>query len=59
MAKEVEKEVKAGNYASKSEFFRHVIRWWNTNELARELKERRKEMESGEEKVLRSLRDLR
>ena len=59
MAKEVEKEVKSGNYASKSEFFRHVIRWWNANELANELKERRKEMESGGGKVLRSLRDLR
>jgi len=59
MVKEVEKEVKAGNYASKSEYFRHIIRWWNTNKLARELKQSRKEFEAGKCKVLRSLCDLR
>jgi len=59
MLKEVEKEVKEGNYASKSEFFRHIVRWWNTNKLAKELKQSRKEFEAGKGKVLRSLRDLR
>jgi len=59
MLKEVEKEVKAGNYASKSDFFRHVMRWWNTNKLAEELKEEREKFEQGDFKVLRSLRDLR
>lgn len=59
MAKAVEQEVKSGGFATKSEFFRHIIRWWNTNKLARELKESRKEFEAGKGKVLRSLRDLR
>lgn len=59
MVKIVKKEVKAGNYATTSEFFRHLIRLWNTHELAKELREDRKEFEAGKGKVLKSLRDLR
>ena len=59
MVKTVEEEVKKGSFATKSEFFRHIIRWWNTYKLARELKESRKEFEAGKGKVLRSLRDLK
>ena len=59
MLKEVEKEVKAGNYASKSEFFRSLIRLWKEERLLKELKESRREIEQGKGKVLRSLKDLR
>ena len=59
MAQEVERAVKKGRYASTSEFFRHLLRVWNTHKLAEELEESRKEFETGKGKVLRSLRDLR
>ena len=55
----VESEVKKGKFATKSEFFRHLLRVWNTYKLARELEESKKEFEAGKGKVLRSLRDLR
>lgn len=59
MTREVEKAVKSGRYATTSEFFRHLLRLWNTHKLAEELEESRKEFEAGKGKVLRSLRDLR
>ncbi len=59
LAGQVRREVQAGNYASTSEFFRHLLRSKNTMELAKELKERRKEFEAGVSKTLRSLKDLR
>ncbi|NUQ56886.1 MAG: ribbon-helix-helix protein, CopG family [Candidatus Paceibacter sp.] len=59
MADLVEKEVKSGKFATKSEFIRHAIRAWNTHKLAKELKEAKKEFEAGKGKVLRSLHDLR
>ncbi len=59
MAEIVRKEVRSGDYASVSEFFRHLIRLWNTNKLAEELKKDRQEFEAGKGKVLRSFRDLR
>ncbi|MDA2922709.1 ribbon-helix-helix domain-containing protein [Patescibacteria group bacterium AH-259-L07] len=59
MVKIVKKEVKAEGYASVSEFFRHLIREWNTRKLAQELKKDRQDFESGKGKVLRSLKDLR
>lgn len=55
----IDKEVKNGGFATKSEFFRHLLRLWNTQKLAEELKKNRKEFEAGKGKVLRSLRDLR
>jgi len=45
--KVVEKEVKEGGYASKSEFFRYLLRLWKEKELAHELNEDRKEFEAG------------
>ena len=53
------REMKAGRFASKSEFFRHLVRLWNSRELATELQERRSDFEAGKGKKLRSLRDLR
>jgi len=59
MVKVIKKEVKAEGYASVSEFFRHLIREWNTNKLAEELKKDRLKFEAGKGKVLKSLKDLR
>ena len=53
---EVEKEVKTGGFASKSEFFRHLLR---ERRIARELERDQREFEKGKGKTLRSLRDLR
>lgn len=54
--KKVQEEVKAGDYASVSEFFRQLLR---THNLAKELKATKREFEDGKGKVLRSLKDLR
>lgn len=56
MAKEVKKAVKEGNFASTSEFMRHMIRLYNTEKLARELEHDRKHAKW---KALKSLKDLR
>jgi len=58
MVKEVKNEVKKGHFASTSEFIRHLIRLWNTNKLAQELKNDRKDFDSGKGIKLRSLKDL-
>ena len=58
MADLVEKEVKSGKFATKSEFVRNMIRLWNTHKLAEELKEAQKDFGAGKFKKLRSLKDL-
>ncbi len=55
----VEEIVKKGNYATKSEFFRELLRLWIEGKILRELAESRKELASGRGKILRSLKDLR
>ncbi len=55
----VEKEVKTGQYASKSEFFRSLLRSWMEARLVKELEESRRELKMGKGKVLKSLSDLR
>ena len=55
----VEKEVKRGNYASKSEFFRYLLRQWMEGKLGYELDQSRKEIQQGKGKLLKSLTDLR
>ena len=55
----VEENVKKGYFASKSEFFRMLIRLWLEGELAHELVESRKDLLSGKGKLLKSLKDLR
>lgn len=57
--KEVEAAVKGGHYASKSEFFRDLIRLWREEQLLRELREGQREIAAGKGKILRSLKDLR
>ncbi|OGD30485.1 hypothetical protein A2833_02415 [Candidatus Azambacteria bacterium RIFCSPHIGHO2_01_FULL_44_55] len=56
LAKRVREEVKIENYASVSEFFRHLLR---THNLVKELKNMKKEFEAGRGKIMRSFRDLR
>lgn len=48
--------VDRGEYASKSEFFRDLLRLWL---VGQELDKSRKELEKGKGKLLRSLKNLR
>lgn len=59
LGKIVEKTVKSGQYATKSEFFRHLLRMWAEGRLLKDLDESRKEIAAGRGKVLKSLKDLR
>jgi len=59
LSREVEKAMKSGRYASKSEFFRDLIRLWQEDQLLQELRKSQKEIAAGKGKVLRSLKDLR
>lgn len=55
----VEKTVASGQYASKSEFFRSLLRAWMEGRLKIELQESRKELRGRKGKLLNSLKDLR
>jgi len=55
----VEELVKKGKYATKSEFFRELLRLWIEGKILRELAESRKELISSKGKLLKSLKDLR
>ncbi len=55
----VEKEISSGKYASKSEFFRSLLRLWMENKLVMELGESREDLKNGKGKILKSLADLR
>ena len=59
MVKTVEEAVKKRNYASKSEFFRDILRMWLEGRLFKELSESRKEIASGRGKTLISLKNLK
>ncbi|OQX50950.1 hypothetical protein B5M47_02435 [candidate division CPR3 bacterium 4484_211] len=59
LANLVEKEVATGQYASKSEFFRNLLRMWIESKALTELEKSRTEFKSEKAKVLRSLKDLR
>jgi len=59
LASEVRKEVKAGHFASTSEFFRHLWRLWNTEKLLRDIKKSEADFAKGKFKVLKSFKDLR
>ncbi len=58
MAREVEREVVKGRYASTSEFFRRLIRDWLEERLARDVRESEREFRAGKGQRLRSLKDL-
>ena len=55
----VSKEVKEGGYATKSEFFRDLLRLWEEEKLLREIRVSQAEMLAGKGKTLRSLKSLR
>ena len=59
LANEVRKEVKTGNFASTSEFFRHLWRSWKAEQVAIEIRASERDFAKGKSKVLKSLRDLR
>lgn len=59
MTEFVDEAVKKGRYATKSEFFRSLLRLWAEGKLSEELEESRHEMRAGKGKLLRSLKDLR
>ena len=59
MTEEVEKNIKDGNFSTKSEFFRMLLRLWMEGKLVQELEESRKEMRRGKGKLLKSLKELR
>lgn len=60
LAEEVKNEVKEGKFASTSEYFRHVLRVYNTKKLARNIKKADKDWKNGRKNwtKLNSLRDL-
>ncbi len=59
LAGEVKKEVKEGKFASTSEFFRHLLRLWNTEKLYRDLQKSEKDFKEGKNwRRLNSLKDL-
>ena len=55
----VDKEIKSGKFATRSEFIRHLLRLWTENKLYSELEESRNEISQGRGKLLKSLKDLR
>ncbi|MDP2967273.1 MAG: RNA-guided endonuclease TnpB family protein [bacterium] len=57
--KAVEEIVKKEKYATKSEFFRDLLRMRIEGKILRELVESRKELAAGKGKLLKSLKDLR
>jgi len=59
LVKTVKKAVKKGNYASTSEFFRHLLRDWQEEIILSELKESKIEIAAGKGKTLKSLKNLR
>lgn len=59
MADVVDDVVSEGTYASKSEFFRSLLRSWMEERLRRDLDKSRSEMKRGRGVELKSLKDLR
>ncbi|MFA6533994.1 MAG: ribbon-helix-helix domain-containing protein [Patescibacteria group bacterium] len=59
MAKTVQTAVKAGAYASTSEFFRALLRDWQAGKLLNELNDSQLEITAGKGKTLKSLKNLR
>lgn len=59
LKKDVDKAIKSGRYATKSEFFRHLMRLWQEEQLLTELRQSQKEIALGKGKKLKSLKDLR
>lgn len=58
LTKVVEKGVKSHHFASKSEFFRHLLREWMAGKLLIELQEGELEHKAGKTKKLTSMKNL-
>ncbi|MFA4845843.1 MAG: ribbon-helix-helix domain-containing protein [Patescibacteria group bacterium] len=58
LTKEVERGVKELHFASKSEFFRHLVREWLTGHLVLDLAASRREYTQGKAKRLSNMKDL-
>jgi putative addiction module CopG family antidote len=56
---QIEKEVKTGNFASKSEFIRCLIRLWQEEKLAKEIAEAERDIAAGRVREIKSLKELR
>ncbi len=54
----VERAVKKGKFATKSEFFRNLVRMWEEEKLLQEFKGNKEDFKKGGGKLLRSLKDL-
>lgn len=59
LSKTVDELIKKDKYATKSEFFRDLLRMRLEGRILKELLESRKELASSKGKLLRSLKDLR
>lgn len=59
MAKSVDDIVKEENYATRSEFFRDLLRMWMERRIINELAESRRELASSRGKTLKTLKNLR
>lgn len=59
LANLVDNTVAVEGYASKSEFFRELLRNWADTRMLFELNKSREEIINGKGKTLKSLRDLR
>ncbi|GEM_PF-5378858 len=58
LAKIVEKNLKNGNFATESEFFTYIFRYFLENKVKEEVKESRQEFSSGKGILLNSLKEL-
>lgn len=54
----VSKAVEEKHFASKSEFFRHLLREWMAGRLAKDFESGRREYRTGKTKMLKSMKDL-
>lgn len=59
LAREVEKTIAEGNYATKSEFFRALLRLWKEEQALQELRGSQIDVARGKAKKLSSLKKLR
>lgn len=57
--KVVEQAMRKGKFATKSEFFRNLLRMWQEEELLVEIRKSEAEIRAGKGIKLRSFRDLR
>lgn len=56
---QIEKEVKTGKFASKSEFIRSLIRLWQEEKLAKDIAASERDIAAGRVREIKSLKELR